>query len=198
MRAGIVAARESVLLCLFVLIVSTQANPCSWAEGYFYQVSALRGNVVGAKIGPLQYSRRLRQSFARKNATLTLYQYRRPIKQREEMPLVRATKTDADGRFDFGEVAPGHYTLIVDDGDLGTSNWFDVEVKQQRRTVAVTIDVSPNFPDCKGGHEFIARTTGADTPAFTAAFLPLASVPLLMFVLVVYAGVPTLMVWGWV
>jgi len=193
MRAGIAAARESVLLCLFALLVPTQANPCSWAEGYFYQVSALRGNVVGAKIGPLQYSRRLRQSFARKNATLTLYQYRRPIKQREEMPLVKTTKTDADGRFDFGEVVPGHYTLIIDDSDWGSSNWFDVEVKQQaKQTATITIDVSPNFPDCKGGHEFIVRTTEADTPASAAT-----SVLLFPFALVLYAGIPALMVWGW-
>jgi hypothetical protein len=160
---------ESVLLFLFVLVILPQAHSCSWAEGYFYQVSALRGNVVGAKIGPLQYSRWLRQSFARKNAELTLYQYRRPLKQRDEMSLVKTTKTDVDGRFDFGEIAPGHYTLIVDDGDWGTANWFDVEVKQQaKQTVAVTIDVSPNFPDCKGGHEFIVRTTGTNAPAFPA------------------------------
>jgi len=54
---------------------------------------------------------------------------------------------------------PGHYTLIVDDGDWGTSHWFNVEVKlQPKETVTVTIDISPNFPDCKGGHEFIVKT----------------------------------------
>ena len=75
------------------------------------------------------------------------------------MPMVKTTKTDVNGHFDFGEVAPGHYTLIVDDGDWGSSDWFDVEVKQQgKETVAVTIDVSPQFPNCKGGHEFIVRT----------------------------------------
>jgi len=183
MRAGTAAV---ALLVLLALLVPAQAHPCSWAEGYFYQVSAVRGNVVGAKIGPLQYSGWLRQSFTRKNATLTLYQYRRPIKQRENMPLVKATRTDADGRSDFGEVAPGHYTLIVDDGDWGSSNWFDVEVKQQaKQTAAITIDVSPNFPDCKGGHEFIARTTETGTQASAAT-----SVPLFLFALGVYVGGP--------
>jgi hypothetical protein len=152
---------NALLLLIAVLLMASQAYPCTWTDGYFYQVSALRGNVVGAKIGPLQYVRWLRHSFTRKNAQITLYQYRRPVKQRDEMPLVRTTKTDINGYFDFGEVAPGHYTLIVDDNELGTSDWFDVEVKQQaKQTVAVTIDVSPPFPDCKGGHEFIVQYSG--------------------------------------
>jgi len=155
-RAGHTKRSASGLLLLIaVLLGATQVRPCTWPEGYFYLVSALRGNVVGAKIGKLQYARWLRQSFARKNVRLTLYQYRRPIKQRDEMLLVRTAKTDVNGHFDFGEVSPGHYTLIVDDEEWGTSEWFDVEVKQQAtRTIAVTIDVSPPFPDCKGGHEF--------------------------------------------
>ena len=75
------------------------------------------------------------------------------------MPLVKVTETDPKGYFDFGEIAPGHYTLILDDGVWGTSDWFDVEVKQQpKQTVTVTIDVSPAFPDCSGGHEFIVKT----------------------------------------
>ncbi len=149
---------EGILLLIIVLIVATQAYPCTWPEGYFYQVSELRGNVVGAKIGPLQYSRWLRQLFARKNARLTLYQYRRPITERDEMPVVKTAQTDVNGYFDFGEVAPGHYTLIVDDGEWGTSDWFDVEVKTQAtQTMAILIDVSPHFPDCSGGHEFIVK-----------------------------------------
>lgn len=149
---------NALLLLIAVLLVPTSAYPCTWPEGYFYQVSALRGNVVGARIGLLQHVRSLRQSFARKKALITLYEYRRPIKQRDEMLLVKTAKTDGNGYFDFGEVSPGHYTLIVDDHDWGTSEWFDVEVKQQaRQTVAVMIDVSPAFPDCKGGHEFIVQ-----------------------------------------
>jgi hypothetical protein len=85
------------------------------------------------------------------------------------MPPVKTTKTDGNGHFDFGEVAPGHYTLIVDNSAWGTSDWFDVEVKQQGQpTAAVTIDVSPQFPDCKGGHEFIVTTKGANMPALLA------------------------------
>jgi hypothetical protein len=149
---------NSLLLLLAVLVLATRAYPCTWSDGYFYQVSELRGYVVGAKIGAFQHIRWLRQSFARKNATLTLYEYRRPIKQRDEMPLVKTTKTDADGWFDFGEVAPGHYTLIVEEGEWGSSEWFDVEVKPKAtQTMAVRIDVSPVFPDCTGGHELIVK-----------------------------------------
>lgn len=147
------------LILTALLLVAATVHACTWADGYFYQVSSLRGNIVGARIGPLQYAQWLRQSFARKDARLTLYRYRRPIQRRDEMALVRTTKTDDRGHFDFGEIAPGHYTLIIDDGNWGTSNWFDVEVRQQaNQTVSVTIDVSPHFPDCKGGHEFIVRT----------------------------------------
>ena len=75
------------------------------------------------------------------------------------MPVVKVTKTDVNGHFDFGEVAAGHYRLTVDDRDWGTSDWFDVEVKlQPKPTAGVTIDVSPASPDCTGGHEFIVRT----------------------------------------
>jgi hypothetical protein len=55
-------------------------EPCSWATGYFYQVTELRGNVVGARLGPLQYAGWFRRSFVRKHAELTLYSYRAPIK----------------------------------------------------------------------------------------------------------------------
>ena len=46
----------------------------------------------------------------------------------------------------------GHYTLTVND-DL-----FDVEVTSMSYIMeSVTIDVSPVYPDCTGGHEFIVR-----------------------------------------
>lgn len=72
------------------------------------------------------------------------------------MPLVKAMETDADGKFDFGSLDEGHYTLIVDDEVWGSSEWFDVEIKNlPQRTASVTIDISPVTPDCKGGHEFV-------------------------------------------
>ena len=72
------------------------------------------------------------------------------------MFLVKKSTADEDGNFDFGSLNLGHYTLIVDDVSWGSSDWFDVEIKAlPRQTESVTVDISPNFPDCKGGHEFI-------------------------------------------
>jgi hypothetical protein len=42
------------------------------------------------------------------------------------MPLVKTTSTDGDGRFDFGAMPPGHYTLTLDDGEWGSSDFFDI------------------------------------------------------------------------
>jgi hypothetical protein len=98
----------------------------------------------------------LRRSFARKNAKLTLYSYRWPIKTLRDRPLVGATEADGGGNFDFATLSSGHYTLIIEDPAWGSSDSFDVEIKNlEHRTASVTIDVSPVQPDCKGGHEFI-------------------------------------------
>jgi hypothetical protein len=150
---------RSLLVALVILTIAVPARPCSWAKGYFYQITQLRGRVVGAKIGPLQYARWLRQSFVRRKVKLTLYEYRWPIRARDDMPLVKATETDAHGNFDFGVLKQGHYTLIADDEGWRHSDWFDVEIRSlSRETASVTIEISPHFPDCKGGHEFIVNT----------------------------------------
>jgi hypothetical protein len=74
------------------------------------------------------------------------------------MSLVKKSVTDGDGNFDFGSLDQGHYTLIVHDMRWDSSDWFDVEIKNlPRQTDSVTVDISPNFPDCKGGHEFIVH-----------------------------------------
>ena len=142
-----------------VLLIAAGVSPCEWTEGYFYQVTRLRGTVVGAEIGPLQYATWLRQSFARKNTKLTLRSYRWPIKARADMPVVKGVIADEHGNFDFAALDPGHYTLIVDDEKWGSSQSFDVEVKSlPKETESVVIDISPNFPDCKGGHTFTVKT----------------------------------------
>ena len=72
------------------------------------------------------------------------------------MRLIRVTQTDHRGWFDFGFVPPGHYTLIVNDRKWDRFEWFDVEVRADAAPMsAVLIDISPHFPDCKGGHEFV-------------------------------------------
>jgi hypothetical protein len=131
------------------------------ARGYFYQVTQLRGKVVGAKLGPIQYAGWLRRSFIRADAQLTLDSYRFPIKDRGDLFLVKKAVADREGNFDFGSWNQGHYTLVVDDARWGQSDWFDVEItKVPRETESVIVDISPNFPDCKGGHEFIVNSKG--------------------------------------
>jgi hypothetical protein len=72
-------------------------------------------------------------------------------------PLKRIV-TDAKGKFDFGALSPGHYTLVIEETEWPHSDWFNLEVKGPRNpSGSVTIDVSPVSPDCKGGHEFIVN-----------------------------------------
>jgi hypothetical protein len=142
-----------LLVAALMLSVVSQAYPCSWAIGYFHQITRLRGTVVGTHG---HWSRWLRQRVARGDVNLRLYEYRWPLHDRSEMPLVKTAKTDGSGRFDFGELQEGHYTLVID-WPSEYAEWFDVEIKKlPRPTTSVKIDVSPVYPDCTGGHEFIS------------------------------------------
>jgi hypothetical protein len=135
-------------------MLSGLCQACSLAPGYFHQVTAIRGRIVGKSLGPLGF-RWLRQSFRVRDATLTLYEYR--TARFEELRKVASVTTNEDGDFDFGSIPKGHYFLniIVKDSDrLG--GLFDVEVTDVvKATKNITIDVSPILPDCTGGHEFI-------------------------------------------
>jgi hypothetical protein len=73
------------------------------------------------------------------------------------MPIVRTLRTDSDGHFDFGVLKDGHYALVIDD-PWGGSDRYDVQIVQNAKaTSSVKIDISPVYPDCKGGHEFIVE-----------------------------------------
>ena len=141
----------AVLPSLFLLAV-LQTHGCTWAVGFFHQVTALKGHVVGTTYHGLP--RWLRQSFANKHAKLVLYEYRWP-RARNDMPrIVKTLETDGKGVFDFGPLRTGYYTLAIDGEDS-----FDVEIKELPQvTESVTIDVSPVYPDCTGGHEFNVKT----------------------------------------
>lgn len=108
-----------------------RAPACTWASGYFYQVSSLTGAVVGTDLPLLHSIRWWRQSFVRQNVKLTLYDYHWPIKATDMVPL-KSVVTDTNGKFDFGALTAGHYTLIVDQEKWRQSDWFDVEVKAPR------------------------------------------------------------------
>ena len=106
-------------------------------------------------LGYRSYPSWLQHRVARDHVKLRLYKYGWPIRDRSETPLVETLTTDKNGRFDFGSVPVGHYTLVIDwpnvDGDS-----FDVEVNNlAAETSSVTIDVSQVDPDCTGGHEFM-------------------------------------------
>jgi hypothetical protein len=130
---------------------------CSWAMGYFYQVTSLRGTVVGSKFPVLHSFRWFRQSVVRPQAKLILYDYCWPCDVRRLAPL-KTILTDNDGKFDFGILKPSHYYLIIDDEKGSLSDWFEVEVKgPPNPKESETIDISPVSPDCTGGHEFTVR-----------------------------------------
>jgi hypothetical protein len=101
-------------------------------------------------------SRWLRQRVSVTDATLTLHEYRAPVKL-EELKKIAAVKTDGKGSFDFGSIPKGHYSLSIQVKDSDRmGGWFDVEVTDEvKATRSITIDVSPINPDCTGGHEFI-------------------------------------------
>jgi hypothetical protein len=143
--------KVALAVASLMLFSASHANACSFAIGYFHQVTALKGRVVGTKSHGLP--RWLRQSFARKHAKLALYEYRWPRASWDDASLTKRVETDDHGNFDFGPLRTGHYTLRIDDNDL-----FDVELKDLPQvTESVTIDVSPVYPDCTGGHEFVVR-----------------------------------------
>ena len=149
-----------VFLAGALLIQAQQAFSCSFAVGYFYQVTRLRGTVVGTEnywplLGYGSYPRWIRQRVKRVNANLRLYDYRWPGSVRERQPIA-TLRTDERGRFDFGILQEGHYTLVID-WAAEHSDQFDVEIKKlPAKTSSLEIDVSPVDPDCTGGHEFIS------------------------------------------
>lgn len=132
------------------------AGACTWADGYFHQVTQLRGSLVGVKYGDLRHPFRfLRQRVVVGEARLTLYRYPFNTATDVTKQVLKTVTTDGRGTFDFGPVPLGHYTLLIA-STRGTDR-FDVEITRLRRaTRSVLIDVSPNYPDCTGGHEFIS------------------------------------------
>jgi hypothetical protein len=156
---GLARMKAMTRFCRIALLAALvfrvqQAFPCSWAIGYFHQVIHLRGTLVG--MDSHGWPRWIRQRATRSNVKLSLFECRWPLHDWKERPLVKTVQTDRDGEFDFGSVKDGHYTLVID-WPVAHGDSFDVEIRGlPRPTKSVTIDVSPVYPDCSGGHEFIA------------------------------------------
>jgi hypothetical protein len=144
-------------LVLELMALMPAAYPCTWAVGYFHQVTRLRGTVVGVNNGDLRHPFRwMRQRVVRSDVRLTLYEYRWPVKGLGDLPVVKVIRTDSHGAFDFGTLPKGHYSLGLEDPWIGT-DWFDVEIASlPKRIDLVRIDISPVWPDCTGGHEFLS------------------------------------------
>ncbi|HEY8715037.1 MAG TPA: carboxypeptidase-like regulatory domain-containing protein [Candidatus Acidoferrum sp.] len=148
-----------ILLALIIAAfaaIPSQLPACSWAGGYFYQVTVLKGTVVGSYFRLLYFSRWFRQQITRPNVKLTLYRYQGG--RDYHLPPIKSVVSDQNGRFDFGSVPIGHYTLFLGDASQDYGDAFDVEVisspQPQERLV---IDISPVSPDCKGGREIVRR-----------------------------------------
>jgi hypothetical protein len=139
------------ILCLLFLFAEP-IESCTFARGYFFQVTHLNGRVVGRSLGLVQF-RWLRRMFPLSGAQLTLYDYSQPIFWDNRPPAVARVKANSQGAFDFGDVHVGHYTLEISSGEL--DEFFDVEITAVvPMTKSVLIDVSPVGSDCSGGHEF--------------------------------------------
>jgi len=142
------------------ILQAPQAVSCSLAKSYFYQVTRLRGTVVGMDnywplLGYRSYPRWVRQRVRRKNVNLRLYDYCWPCSLNQRHPAA-TVRTDEHGRFDFGTLPEGHYTLVID-WQAEHSDQFDLEIKRLPvGTSSVMIDVSPVDPDCTGGHELVS------------------------------------------
>jgi hypothetical protein len=147
--------RKSIAVAAMVMLFSGawRTSACTLAWGYFYQVTNLKGKVVGTNIFLLP--RWLRQLIGRRQLKMRLYDYCLPCAVKDQV-AVKSVLTDDDGRFDFGSLKPGHYRLMVDGEEWINAGTFDVEVKgSPNPKESVLIDVSPIAPDCTGGHEFI-------------------------------------------
>lgn len=130
---------------------------CSWSIDYFYQLTILKGTVVGSDFPVLHLFRWYRQSVPLSKARLTLYDFCWPCDVSSRTP-VKTVVTGSDGKFDFGTLKPAHYFLRIIDEKRALSAWFQIEVKDAHGPKqSEVIDISPVHPDCSGGHEFILR-----------------------------------------
>jgi hypothetical protein len=150
-------SQHSLLVIVALAAVIPSAFACTWAQGYFHQVTSLKGTVVGVHDGDLRHPfPRLRKLVTRSDVRLTLYTYPEYASGIRVGHEVRSVGVDQKGYFDFGALAEGHYTLDIK--GPGLNDMYDVQITAlPRPTSSVTIDVSPNYPDCTGGHVFIAK-----------------------------------------
>jgi hypothetical protein len=84
---------RATILAFLLLLAALQAHACEWTVGYLYQVTALKGQVVGTTYHGLP--RWLRQSFAKKHAKLVLYGYRWLRAENNAPPIIKVVEPTA-------------------------------------------------------------------------------------------------------
>lgn len=150
-------AIPAAAIVLMLAAVDSNLLGCTWAIDYFYQVTNLKGTVVGSNFPVLHSFRWYRQSVVRPKSKLSLYDFCWPRDVLSGAP-VETVVADSHGKFDFGLLKAGHYSLKIEDEKGELSAVFQIEVKDAPNPKeSEIIDISPNYPDCTGGHEFIIR-----------------------------------------
>jgi hypothetical protein len=75
---------------------------------------------------------------------------------------VKTVLAGTDGTFDFGFLRPGHYYLKIDDEQNSLAESSEVEMNgPPNQEESQIIDISPVYPDCNAGHEFIESVNWA-------------------------------------
>lgn len=150
---------SSLFAGILLLFIPKIALPCDLIHGYFYQVTSLRGTVVGVdRNDPRHMSEWFRHRTKRRHLSMKLMPYGLSAEQERKNSPIKIVESNPSGNFDFGPLHTGHYELLIDTGweDWGTDR-YDVEVVSgPKPNKSVLIDVSPINPDCTGGHQFFA------------------------------------------
>jgi hypothetical protein len=150
-------AIAAAVVVFMLAVACSETLACEWAIDYFYQVTNLRGTVVGSDFLVLHSFRWYRQSVVRPDAKLRLYEFCRPCDALSRAPL-ETVVADSSGKFDFGALKPGHYYLKIDDEKGSLSALFQIEVRgAQNPKESEIIDISSVSPDCTDGHEFTLK-----------------------------------------
>jgi len=142
--------------CTLALALSLPLSfACSFPIGYFYQVSNLRGTIVGvANHDPRHESRLMRQRVTQEGLLVTLREYRWPVQDTSKLRVIAQTKTGKNGEFDLSNAPDGHFFLDIDT-PWGDDSYSIQVAHHPQGNRSLLIDVSPVHPDCTGGHEFI-------------------------------------------
>src|SRR6266571_2566185 len=145
------------IFCIFAGLVvllsfTSGADACSLAPKV-YQVSRLKGVVVGKSLGPLQFHW-LQRMFSVSGAQLEVFEDSSPILPHSK--LLAQTVSDKAGEFEFKALKEGRYTFHIKGS--GMDDWFAVEITNKTpATKRIMVDISPIHPDCSGGHTILIQ-----------------------------------------